>query len=55
MGAVYSIFTAFYYWIPKIVGFRYKGFMGRVHFYTFFIGANLTFFPYAFFRFFRYA
>ena len=45
MGAVYSIFTAFYYWIPKIVGFKYKGFMGRVHFYTFFIGANLTFFP----------
>ena len=44
MGAVFSIFTGFYYWIPKISGFMYKEFMGKVHFFTFFIGANLTFF-----------
>ena len=45
MGAVFSIFTAFYYWVPKISGFLFKEFMGKVHFYSFFIGANLTFFP----------
>ena len=45
MGAVFAIFSAFYYWIPKISGFSYFDFMGKVHFYTFFIGANLTFFP----------
>ena len=45
MGAVFSIFTAFYYWVPKISGFMFKEFMGKVHFYSFFIGANLTFFP----------
>ena len=45
MGAVFSIFTGFYYWVPKISGFMYKEFMAKIHFFTFFIGANLTFFP----------
>ncbi len=45
MGAIFSLFTGFYYWIPKIIGFKYKDFMGNIHFFSFFIGANLTFFP----------
>ena len=45
MGAVFSLFTGFYYWIPKILGLNYRDFTGKVHFFTFFIGANLTFFP----------
>ena len=45
MGAVFGIFTGFYYWIPKISGFWYWDFMGKIHFFVFFIGANLTFFP----------
>ena len=45
MGAVFSLFTGFYYWIPKILGLFFYDFMGKVHFFVFFIGANLTFFP----------
>jgi heme/copper-type cytochrome/quinol oxidase subunit 1 len=32
MGAVFSIFAGFYYWIEKIVGLRYLECLGRVHF-----------------------
>jgi cytochrome c oxidase subunit 1 len=45
MGAVFSIFCGFYYWIEKIVGLQYYEFLGRLHFWIFFIGANITFFP----------
>ena len=29
----------------KILGFNYNVFLGKFHFYTTFIGVNLTFFP----------
>jgi heme/copper-type cytochrome/quinol oxidase subunit 1 len=45
MGAVYAMFAGFYYWIGKITGRRYDEFLGVVHFWTFFIGVNVTFFP----------
>lgn len=45
MGAVFSIFAGFYYWSPKIVGKIYNDFLGKIHFWTLFIGVNLTFFP----------
>ena len=45
MGAVYAMFSGFYYWIGKITGRRYNEFWGQVHFWTFFIGVNVTFFP----------
>lgn len=45
MGAVFSLFAGFYYWVSKIVGVRYSEFWGQVHFWTTFIGVNLTFFP----------
>lgn len=45
MGAVFGIFAGFYYWIEKIVGLAYNELYGRIHFWTFFIGVNVTFFP----------
>nr|QDA21771.1 cytochrome c oxidase subunit 1 [Proschkinia sp. SZCZR1824] len=45
MGAVFSIFAGFYYWFNKITGLRYSEFLSQLHFWVFFIGVNLTFFP----------
>jgi cytochrome c oxidase subunit 1 len=45
MGAAFAIFAGFYYWIGKMSGHPYPEFWGKVHFWSFFIGVNLTFFP----------
>jgi len=45
MGAVFGIFAGWYYWIGKITGLRYNEMLGQIHFWLFFIGVNLTFFP----------
>ncbi len=45
LGALFGIFTAFYYWIGKMSGYQYNNTMAKIHFWTFFIGTNLTFFP----------
>jgi cytochrome c oxidase subunit 1 len=45
MGAVFALFAGFYYWTPKIVGKTYNELYGKIHFWTLFIGVNLTFFP----------
>ena len=45
MGAVFGIFTGFYFWIGKISGCKYPEVLGQIHFWLFFIGVNLTFFP----------
>ena len=45
LGAVFSIFAGFYYWIGKMSGRQYPEFWGKVHFWLTFIGVNLTFFP----------
>ena len=45
LGAVFSIFAGFYYWIGKMSGHQYPEFWGKVHFWLTFIGVNLTFFP----------
>ena len=45
MGAVYSIFAATYYWFGKITGRAYSEALGKIHFWSFFIGVNVTFFP----------
>jgi len=45
MGALFGIFAGFYYWIGKISGRRYPEILGQIHFWLFFIGVNLTFFP----------
>ncbi|HVR67580.1 MAG TPA: cytochrome c oxidase subunit I, partial [Verrucomicrobiae bacterium] len=45
LGAVFSIFGGFYYWLGKMSGRQYPEWAGRVHFWLSFVGANLTFFP----------
>jgi cytochrome c oxidase subunit I len=45
LGALFSIFAGFYYWLGKMSGRQYPEWAGQVHFWTTFIGVNLTFFP----------
>jgi group I intron endonuclease len=45
MGAVFALFAGFYYWAPKIVGKTSSELLGNIHFWTLFVGVNLTFFP----------
>jgi cytochrome c oxidase subunit 1 len=45
MGAVFAVFGGFYYWIAKICGIQYGESLAQVHFWTLFLGVNLTFFP----------
>ena len=45
LGAVFGIFAGIYYWIGKMSGRQYPEWAGKLHFWAFFIGANLTFFP----------
>lgn len=45
MGAVFGLFCGFYYWFGKITGIRYNTILANAHFFTFFVGVNLTFFP----------
>jgi cytochrome c oxidase subunit 1 len=45
MGAVFAIFAGFYYWFGKITGLQYSEIMGQIHFWSTFIGVNLTFMP----------
>jgi cytochrome c oxidase subunit I len=45
LGAVFSIFGGFYYWIGKMSGRQYPEWAGKIHFWVTFIGVNLTFFP----------
>ena len=41
MGAVFGLFAGFYFWTPKILGKLYNEFLGKVHFWTLFVGVNL--------------
>lgn len=45
MGAVFSMFGGIYYWFEKITGLKYTEILGKIHFWSFFVGVNLTFFP----------
>jgi len=45
MGAVFALFSAWYFWMPKILGLDYNIMLGKVHFWIMFIGVNVTFFP----------
>lgn len=40
MGAVFALFSGWYFWIPKILGLSYNLFAGKVHFWILFIGVN---------------
>jgi cytochrome c oxidase subunit 1 len=45
LGAVFSIFTGFFYWFEKIFGVKYNETLARIHFWVFFVGANIIFVP----------
>ena len=45
LGAVTSLFAGFYYWFPKMSGKMHSEFLSHLHFWVFFIGVNLIFFP----------
>jgi cytochrome c oxidase subunit 1 len=45
LGAVFALYSAWYFWIPKISGLSYNIMLGKVHFVILFIGVNVTFFP----------
>jgi cytochrome c oxidase subunit 1 len=45
MGAVFGIFAGFYFWFTKMTGLKYSEELGQIHFWIFFVGVNLTFFP----------
>jgi cytochrome c oxidase subunit 1 len=45
LGAVFSLFAGFYFWFPKMSGRMYNEALGQLHFWLFFIGVNVLFFP----------
>ena len=45
LGAVFSLFAGFYYWFPKMSGRMYNEALGQIHFWVFFLGVNVMFFP----------
>lgn len=45
LGAVFSIFSGFYYWWGKMTGYQYDEDLARAQFWLLFIGSNITFFP----------
>ncbi|MEA2892830.1 MAG: cytochrome c oxidase subunit [Bradyrhizobium sp.] len=45
LGAVFAIFAGWYYWFPKMSGYMYSEFIGKLHFWMTFVGVNLVFFP----------
>jgi cytochrome c oxidase subunit 1 len=45
MGAVSTIFAGFYFWVEKMFGFELPEKICVIHFWLFFIGVNITFFP----------
>ena len=45
LGAVFMIFAAIYYWFPKMTGYVIPEWIGKLHFWLAFVGANILFFP----------
>ncbi|MCS7459055.1 cytochrome c oxidase subunit I [Paenibacillus doosanensis] len=44
-GLVLGLFAGAYYWWPKMFGRMLNETLGKIHFWTFFIGFHMTFFP----------
>lgn len=45
MGAVFGIFAGLYFWCFKILGLKFNIELSVAHFWLFFLGVNITFFP----------
>ena len=45
MGAVFALYSGWYFWIPKILGLDYNLLYSKAHFWVLFAGVNITFFP----------
>ena len=45
MGAVFSMFAAYYYWSPLMLGLDYNEKLAQIQFWLIFIGANIVFLP----------
>ena len=45
LGAVFAIFAGIYFYFPKMTGRSIPEWAGQIHFWTMFVGSNLTFFP----------
>lgn len=45
LGAVFAMFSGWYFWSPKILGLNYNIYLSKLQFWLLFIGVNLTFFP----------
>ncbi|MFM2100882.1 MAG: hypothetical protein RLZZ366_2421 [Pseudomonadota bacterium] len=45
LGAVFSMFAGFTYWFGKMSGRHLSETLGQIHFWLFFIGVNIIFFP----------
>ena len=44
-GSLMGLFAGVYYWFPKLTGKFLNEFWGKVHFWLWFVGMNITFFP----------
>jgi group I intron endonuclease len=40
MGAVFALFAAWYFWMPKIIGLVYDFKLAKMHFWVLFVGVN---------------
>jgi cytochrome c oxidase subunit 1 len=45
VAALFAMFAGFYYWIGKMSGRQYPRLLAKIHFWLFFIGVNVLFFP----------
>jgi len=45
LGAVTALFAGFYYWFPKMSGRMHSELLSHLHFWVFFVGVNMIFFP----------
>ncbi|MBK7283069.1 MAG: cytochrome c oxidase subunit I [Sphingomonadales bacterium] len=45
LGAVFGLFAGFTYWFGKMTGRQLSELLGQLHFWIFFVGVNVMFFP----------